>query len=131
MATWRYDACPHGIGKLCSASAPFYTREHSYDSLGRPAAVQVTIHDATYTTTATYDALGRLDTTTTPDGVIEMLLHFADVSGQHYCFESLAVGRQRLRYTVLSVRIWHGARSRRDKITAKSISIGDPTVIVS
>jgi RHS repeat-associated protein len=72
VSTWTYDSCTNGIGKLCSASSDNgYARTHSYDSLGRPTSLAVSV-DATYTVNTTYVAsgadTGKIDTLTYPTG---------------------------------------------------------------
>lgn len=72
VSTWTYDSCAKGIGKLCSVSSDNgYARNHSYDSLGRPTTLAVTV-DAGYTVTTTYVAsgadAGKVDTVTYPTG---------------------------------------------------------------
>jgi YD repeat-containing protein len=48
-STWTYDSAAHGIGKLASAATNTgYSRSHSYDTLGRPAQVQLTIASTVY-----------------------------------------------------------------------------------
>lgn len=72
VSTWTYDACTKGVGKLCSASSDNgYARTHTYDSLGRPTSLAVTV-DASYTVSTTYVAsgadAGKVDTVTYPTG---------------------------------------------------------------
>jgi RHS repeat-associated protein len=68
-STWAYDSCANGKGKLCQASATnAYSRQHAYDSLGRPTSSTVTI-DTAYTASVTYDAAGRVATQTYPTGL--------------------------------------------------------------
>jgi YD repeat-containing protein len=48
-ASWTYDTAAHGIGKLATASTNTgYARAHSYDTLGRPSQVQLTISGTPY-----------------------------------------------------------------------------------
>jgi RHS repeat-associated protein len=73
-STWEYDTAPMGIGKLAAAQTGdnFYSRVHSYDSLGRPSQVQLTIGSAagyTYNTITTgYDSASRVNAVTYPSG---------------------------------------------------------------
>jgi YD repeat-containing protein len=72
-SAWVYDTAPYGIGKVTSASitagpSAGYARQFSYDSLGRPNQVAITIDSATYTFAATYDANSRLSTVNYPSG---------------------------------------------------------------
>ncbi|HEY7550089.1 MAG TPA: RHS repeat-associated core domain-containing protein, partial [Hyphomicrobiaceae bacterium] len=68
-STWTWDTSPNGIGKLASASTgASYTRTHTYDALGRPDQVQITINGTPYTITTGYDAASRLSTVTYPSG---------------------------------------------------------------
>ena len=51
-STWTYDTAAHGIGKLASAATNTgYSRAHSYDTLGRPTQMQLTISGTIYTIT--------------------------------------------------------------------------------
>jgi RHS repeat-associated protein len=72
-SVWVYDTAPNGIGKVTSASitagpSSGYARQFSYDSLGRPNQVAITIDSTTYTFAATYDANSRLSTVDYPSG---------------------------------------------------------------
>src|SRR6266513_235531 len=68
ISTWTFDTCAKGVGKLCSASADNgYARTHTYDSLGRPSSLSITI-DTSYAVTTSYDSAGRVDTVTYPTG---------------------------------------------------------------
>lgn len=74
VATWFYDkkqdgsTCGTGVGKLCEARADNgYRRMHHYDPLGRPDSTSTTL-DTTYTSSVTYDALGRVATRAWPTG---------------------------------------------------------------
>jgi RHS repeat-associated protein len=67
--SWTWDACPQGIGKLCAVNAGnSYSRQHSYDAYGRPGSVRTTL-DSDYVIGTQYDAAGRLQTQTWPNGV--------------------------------------------------------------
>jgi YD repeat-containing protein len=75
VSNWYYEAdhlgvvCTNGIGKLCESTASNnYSRHLHYDTLGRPDST-ATFIDATYTSSWTYDAAGRLDTTTYPQTI--------------------------------------------------------------
>lgn len=68
--TWTYDTSPtKGLGKLHTVSAPGgYGETHTYDSLGRPAALARTISGETFTLGQTYDSVGRPEKTVYPTG---------------------------------------------------------------
>ncbi len=67
--TWIYDNATKGIGKIHQVSGPNgYLEVASYDSLGRPDTTTTTISATVYTTSLTYDALGRPSTITYPSG---------------------------------------------------------------
>jgi RHS repeat-associated protein len=67
--TWAYDTQTKGIGKLASASnTNGYVRVPSYDSLGRPSSVQLTIDGNLYTSSTAYDSNGRVSQVTYPSG---------------------------------------------------------------
>lgn len=68
VSTWTYDTCTKGVGRLCTASAPGYSRSLAYDALGRESTETVTL-DTTYVTTMTYDGNGRLSTVAYPSGL--------------------------------------------------------------
>lgn len=67
--TWTYDTATKGVGKLARINNPNtgYVRVMTYDGFGRPTSVTSTIDGANYTTSNTYDTLGRVDTITYPD----------------------------------------------------------------
>ena len=69
VSDWTYDACTTGIGKLCKATTGGgYSREHGYDTKGRPTTVKVTA-DTTYLLTTTYNTVSGLpETLTYPTG---------------------------------------------------------------
>jgi RHS repeat-associated protein len=72
VSTWTYDSCTKGVGKLCSAGSDNgYARTHTYDTLGRPTSLAVTV-DTSYTVSTTYVAsgadAGKVDTITYPTG---------------------------------------------------------------
>jgi RHS repeat-associated protein len=71
---WTYDTASMGIGKLASAAitsgpSPGYQRSYTYDSLGRPSQVTITVDGASYAIGTTYDANGRLSTASYPSGL--------------------------------------------------------------
>lgn len=67
-ATWTYDSCGKGVGKICSAQADNgFARNFSYDAYGRPSGISATI-DAVYNESVSYDANGRVATQTYPNG---------------------------------------------------------------
>ncbi|HEY0974630.1 MAG TPA: RHS repeat-associated core domain-containing protein [Solimonas sp.] len=75
VSTWYYDryksgaVCNKGIGQMCEAESDNgYRRVHTFDSFGRPSSTNTTI-DAVYSTSVTYDVLGRgVDSQTYPGG---------------------------------------------------------------
>jgi RHS repeat-associated protein len=72
-SVWVYDTAVHGVGKLASSSITAgpgsgFGRSTSYDSLGRPTQVAITIDGTTYAMGATYDANGRLSKVSYPSG---------------------------------------------------------------
>lgn len=76
ISNWYYDtykgggACNKGIGKLCQAeTSTGYNRTLSYDTLGRDSSTVTTL-DTLYTTSATFDANGRLATQSYPSGLV-------------------------------------------------------------
>lgn len=71
---WYYDAykdgsvCSKGIGKLCELTSDTgYDRKLAFDGLGRPVQTDIVI-DKTYTSSVSYNADGRVDTQTDPQG---------------------------------------------------------------
>ncbi len=67
--TWTYDTATKGIGKIHQVSGPNgYLEVATYDSLGRPDTTATTISGTVYNTSLTYDAQGRPDTMTYPSG---------------------------------------------------------------
>ncbi|HET7831443.1 MAG TPA: RHS repeat-associated core domain-containing protein [Gallionella sp.] len=85
IANWAYDTAAHGIGKLASATvgdvAPYaYSRTHSYDALGRLSSTSTIIDKPAnpYVTSTTYDANGRVDTQTYPTGFAVKNIYNAD-----------------------------------------------------
>lgn len=60
ISSWTFDTCQHGVGRLCSASAPGYSRVMSYDELSRVTATSTTISGTSLNTVNSYDAYGRL-----------------------------------------------------------------------
>ncbi len=73
--TWTYDSATYGIGRLASASSgvpgnTHYTREHGYDSYGRPNQTILTVEGGSpQTFTTSYDGYSRLLTQTYPSGL--------------------------------------------------------------
>ena len=61
VSTWHYDAAANGIGALDYTTGPDgYYRQHTYDTLSRPATMQETIKGVTLSSTVTYDSIGRV-----------------------------------------------------------------------
>ena len=71
-STWTYDTATKGIGQIASATgtASSYSRTHTYDTLGRPSTVQLSIDGTPYTYTVTYNKDGGIDTVTYPSGLV-------------------------------------------------------------
>jgi len=78
-SNWVYDTAPMGIGSLASActgsgcttpATSSYFRAYSYDSLGRPSTVTLTIAAVNYAYTTTYNSDGHIDTVTYPSGFV-------------------------------------------------------------
>lgn len=69
-STWLYDEPgSKGIGKPWKVAGPDGYREtYSYDGLGRPSEVAYVLAGNVWSTVTRYDALGRVDTLTYPDG---------------------------------------------------------------
>jgi RHS repeat-associated protein len=72
-SVWVYDTAAHGVGKLASTSitggpGTGFSRNMSYDALGRPVQVATTIDGATYVMGASYDANSRLTKISYPSG---------------------------------------------------------------
>lgn len=67
-SSWIYDTATKGVGKLASTTSAGYSRIHSYDTLGRPSGVSITIDTVTNSYATTYDGNGRVDTVTYPSG---------------------------------------------------------------
>jgi RHS repeat-associated protein len=70
-ASWSYDGCAMGKGKLCQSSTSHgVTRKIAYDALGRVEKQRTDIAgDLSAATAVSYDANGRLLTQTYPTGV--------------------------------------------------------------
>jgi RHS repeat-associated protein len=78
-SNWVYDTATDGIGQPTSActgsgcSTPSNAttfRAYTYDSLGRPSTLGLTVAGSTYTYTTTYDANGSVSTVTYPSGFV-------------------------------------------------------------
>ncbi|MFA6062919.1 MAG: RHS repeat-associated core domain-containing protein [Gallionella sp.] len=70
-STWTYDTASKGIGKLTTAvSDNGYSRTHSYDALGRLASTSTIIDNPAqpFVTRTSYDSAGRVLTQTYPTG---------------------------------------------------------------
>ncbi len=67
-STWVYDTAPYGKGKLAKESSNGISKSYSYDSKGRVKDVKTTISNKNFTQSYTYNADGKLATTTQPNG---------------------------------------------------------------
>lgn len=68
-STWTYDTASMGIGKLATATTNLGNqRALTYDSLSRPSQVALTIDGTTYNIGGSYDANGRVSSSTYPSG---------------------------------------------------------------
>lgn len=75
VSNWHYDTyanastCAKGIGKLCEVvSSNGHIRKHFFDGLGRPSSTSTTV-GSTFTSSVSYDGLGRVDLQTYPTGL--------------------------------------------------------------
>ncbi|MHB8573683.1 MAG: RHS repeat domain-containing protein [Candidatus Dormibacteria bacterium] len=77
-STWIYDTASHGVGRLaqaCSSAgsclSASYQRAFTYDTLGRPSSVALTINGSVFNYATSYIALsGKVFETTYPSGLI-------------------------------------------------------------
>ena len=68
-STWQYDTAPNGVGKLAKVSSQnAFSREHRYDSKGRPSETQTRIDGKTFSQQVEYDAVSRVATVKHPMG---------------------------------------------------------------
>ena len=95
---WAYDTAAYGVGKLASTSitggpGTGFSRNMSYDALGRPIQVATTIDGATYVMGASYDANSLLTKISYPSGFTARYDHTSlgdtsqlldDATGQSY-----------------------------------------------
>lgn len=107
VSRWSYDPAPGLLGQLASASGPAVTRRFGYDSLGRLATTDVDLDGRTYHLAQTYDAVGRLASTTYPSGLTVEQVY--DASGAFVEVRDAASGKSY--YRVLEVYPW-GAPAR-------------------
>ncbi len=80
ISDYTYDNCTKGLGKLCnvtakgsaspsgSAGAVGHSRTLSYDSVGRLSGETTLIGTKNYSASTTFDAAGRVNTNTYPNG---------------------------------------------------------------
>jgi|GEM_PF-547425 len=74
---YRYDSaaqganlpCNNGIGKLCEATDSSGVTRYSYSQLGFPETIQQTVWGVEYKISNSFDAYGRVDETTYPNGI--------------------------------------------------------------
>jgi RHS repeat-associated protein len=74
-AVWVYDTAMYGIGNLASAgitagTGAGYQKSFTFNNLGRPATVTLTVDGTARTFTAGYDANSRLSSVTYPSGFV-------------------------------------------------------------
>lgn len=70
VATWNFDTCNKGVGKLCQASSDNgYQQSYRYDSYGRAAGSDAVL-DSNYSVSNSYDSAGRLISQTYPSGLV-------------------------------------------------------------
>jgi RHS repeat-associated protein len=67
---WTYDRSTNGIGKLSYTESPGYRKEFYYDPYGRVNTTKEHIDQSIFETAYSYQADGKLQSTTSPDGFI-------------------------------------------------------------
>lgn len=67
-AVFGYDACPYGIGHLCSESDASASTTRQYGPIGQAVSETKTVAGTGYTTATAYDRQGNVVTMTLPDG---------------------------------------------------------------
>ena len=67
-ASFSYDSCTNGEGRLCSVTDASGTTDYDYDALGRVTQVEETRGALTFTTSYTYDLAGNITGITLPSG---------------------------------------------------------------
>lgn len=67
-ATYTYDSCEYGIGRVCTASSTAALITYTYDILGHTTVATSTISGEPFTTSYTYDRQGNITSVTNPDG---------------------------------------------------------------
>lgn len=70
VVTYQYDEGTNGTGRLTSMYDSSGSARYSYDNMGRITRSDKTVDNTTYTIQTGYDALGRLQSITYPDGDI-------------------------------------------------------------
>ncbi len=69
ITTWVFDTATNGIGKLTEAQAAMgYRKVYGYDDLGRPSVTTTHADNQSFSISTEYDALGRVQKTTRPQG---------------------------------------------------------------
>ena len=69
--TWHYDSSEHGLGKLYSVqNSNGYERDYYYDDFGRTSSVAVQIDKEQFTSSTSYDRLGRPENIFYPSGFV-------------------------------------------------------------
>ncbi|MBS0575786.1 MAG: glucosaminidase domain-containing protein [Proteobacteria bacterium] len=74
-----YDTCTNGKGRLCIVSDDQGTLTNTYTPQGTIASQTSVIAGVAYTTSYTYDALGRVSSITYPNGVV---VRYSSANGQ-------------------------------------------------
>jgi YD repeat-containing protein len=89
---YRYDESfsTNPIGRLTTLIDSSGTTKYYYDKLGQTIKTVKTIDGIDYTTETTYDALGRIDTITYPDGT--QIKYIYDTGGNLYQVKNVSTG---------------------------------------
>jgi len=65
---WTYDIAQNGIGKIAEVRSPNVIQTYNYDELSRPVSTVETFGGESFTTSNTYDVIGRSKTLVYPSG---------------------------------------------------------------